>query len=436
MYSLRVPPSRLSTPKVIADPVYGIFDIRPVLPMVETAEFQALADKRQLGMSYLVYPSATHTRRAHSLGAYHATRELADRWIRLGLITRKEGDALAGYALYHDIGHPAFSHVTEDLTGKTNDALSLEIVKRLRKPIEASGVDFKLLVALAAHKNPLHEAVSDKNLGTEKLDYLERDGLYTILSRPVGIDYLRKHILFVKKRLVVDEKGVDSAIETQNFYLKIYKNVYLRKASVIAQRMLQKMVYHLILAREITTDDLVRLTDSELIGIMRVSQSSLVRTLYGYLKTRDLFRETIAVKHARFLNTENKAGKAIARFGLKEKEMERLICAPKLQPKNQDALKFLEQRIAALAKLPREAILVAPVFYPSRFTPKDVTIYTEGGKFESLKKRYPAHVKSMEETGRAYAAFRVCTLERYRKVLGAPRTARRVFELVMREAKR
>src|SRR5271168_5435470 len=129
----------MKSPKVIADPIYGIIDVRPVVPMIDTKEFQALGDKRQLGMSYLTFPSATHTRKAHSLGAYHATRILADRWVEFGLITEREADALAGYALYHDIGHPAFSHVTEDLCGKDNDESSLEIIKRLRKEIEACG---------------------------------------------------------------------------------------------------------------------------------------------------------------------------------------------------------------------------------------------------------------------------------------------------------
>src|SRR5581483_10209986 len=119
-------------------------------------------------------------------------------------------------------------------------------IRRRRREIEACGIDFKLVESFAAHKNPLHVAVSDKNLGMEKLDYLERDGLLTILSRPFGVDDLRAQIYFVDARLAIVEKAVDNAIEVQNYYLKIYKNVYLRKASAIAQRMMQKMVYHLI----------------------------------------------------------------------------------------------------------------------------------------------------------------------------------------------
>src|SRR5580692_3996739 len=59
-------PKKILSPKVVVDPVYGIIDIRPVLAMVETEEFQALGDKRQLGMSHIVFPSATHTRLART----------------------------------------------------------------------------------------------------------------------------------------------------------------------------------------------------------------------------------------------------------------------------------------------------------------------------------------------------------------------------------
>jgi uncharacterized protein len=280
----------MKTPKVIADPIYGIIDVRNVLPMIETREFQALDDKRQLGMSYLTFPSATHSRKAHSLGAYHATRELCDRWIKRKFITAREGDALAAYALYHDIGHPPFSHVTEPLCTlpkevakgipkgmSMNSALSFAIIQRRKKEIEACGVDFKLVEDFAAHRNPLHLAVSDKNLGMEKLDYLERDGLFTILSRPIGVDYLRAHIYWVDGRLAVDEKAVDNAIEIQNYYLKIYKNVYLRKSSAIAQRMMQKMVHHMIAGGELTSETLVELTDSELVGMMRFSKNKIVQ---------------------------------------------------------------------------------------------------------------------------------------------------------------
>jgi uncharacterized protein len=449
----------IKTPKVVVDPIHGIIDIRPVLKLVETREFQSLGDKRQLGMGHLVFPSATHTRKAHSLGAYHVTRELADGWIKLGFINKKEGDALAAYALLHDIGHPAFSHVTESLctipkeAGRgsgagaragadatkmsINSALSLAIIRRLEKEITASGIDFKLVEAMATHKNPLYLAVSDKNLGMEKLDYLERDGFYTILSRPVGLEYLRHHIYFIDGKLTIDEKVVDNAIDVQNYYLKIYKNVYLRKTSAIAQRMVQKMVYHLIIAGEVRRDELVDLTDSELTGIMRLSKDPFVRTTYELLRRRDLFREAIVIRPKQFADPE-RAGKNITVFGASESQMKRLMKNPRYTEKNQEGLAAIEDAIATLAGLPKNSVLITPIHSTDRFEAQDITIYQgQGGRaggnkeLASLKARYPAHFKNIEEVAQTYLAFRVCTTEKYRSRLSEPKVAKKVLALLM-----
>jgi HD superfamily phosphohydrolase len=431
---------RTKTPKVIADPIYGIIDIRPVLPMVETEEFQILGDKRQLGMAYLTFPSATHSRKAHSLGSYHATRELADRWLKRGFINGTQADALAGYALYHDIGHPAFSHVTETLCAQpkgtagmsVNSALSFIFIQKLKANIKACGIDFALLERMAHHADPLAAAVSDKNLGMEKLDYLERDGFYTILSRPVGVDYLRQHIYFIDGKIAIDEKAIDNAIEAQNYYLKIYKNVYLRKTSAIAQRMVQKMTHYLILAGELRREELPILTDSELIGRCNASKDPFVRATYALLRRRDLFREAIVLRPEKFAYAASSSGKPIATFGVKTAVMRRLAQNQKLRPKNQDELAFAEEEIAALAGLPKSSALITPIDGQERFSGQDILIYQGAHKkLASLKKRYPAHFKNIEEVAESYVTFRICTTEKYRKVLSSPKIAKRVFEYLV-----
>lgn len=426
---------KIYTPKVIADPVYGIFDIRPMLPMVETEEFQSLGEKKQLGLAHFIFPSATHTRKAHSLGAYNATRELANLWLSLKLINESQALALSAYALYHDIGHPAFSHVTEALCPKDNDEMSAEIIERLAGPIAATGADPKAVLKLARHEDPLYLAVHDKNIGMEKLDYLERDGLNTILSRPSGIDYLRKHIYFINGELMIDEKVVDNAIEVQNFYLKMYKNVYLRKASVIAQRMLQKTVHHSILSGELKATDLGALTDGELIGIVRTSENPVARTLYDHFKQRDLFREAITLRHQDFVGSYNPTGKSIAVVGISTPEMELLIDSPKLSTANQIDLGSLEKKISELADIPFEEILAVPVFNAWRFKSKDIKVYSEGGGPQSLMERFPAHFKNLEEVSKSYAAFRICTTEKHRDKLSSKDLSQKVIDLLFNFAK-
>jgi len=418
--------------KLVTDPICGIIDFSRVLPMVEAREFQALADKRQLGMTYLVFRSALHTRFNHCLGAYYAMCILADKWLLQGVITKEERDALVAYALYHDIGHPAFSHVTEDFCELDDDEMTVDLIQNiLRGVIEACGINSELVEALAKHENPLYLAVHDKNLGMEKLDYLERDGFYTLNSRPPGIDYLRNYIYFVDGRVAIDEKVVEHALDTTTFYMKMYKEVYFRKALVVAQRMFHKAVYHLILAKELFPPDLPGMTDSELLALMITSQDNVVRDMYRCLRERKLFKEAIVIRSEELVGETRVADKDIKVFGVSREDMGRLVEAPLLQKKNQAGLTRLEDTISEAAGLPKGNVLVVPVFNPERFRAKDVMIYGSDKKLHSLRERRPAHFDSMEETARSYAALRICVREEYRRVMSSPKIAKEVLRLVL-----
>lgn len=65
--------------KVITDPIHGdIFVTRLEQAFLDTPPMQRLRRVRQLGTTHLVYPGATHTRFAHSLGAVRAVQDLLD----------------------------------------------------------------------------------------------------------------------------------------------------------------------------------------------------------------------------------------------------------------------------------------------------------------------------------------------------------------------
>ncbi len=417
--------------KIVSDPISGIIDIGSVLPIVESKQFQALSDKRQLGMTYLVFRSAMHSRLVHSLGAYHATKILMGRWFMGSIVTEDERRATNVYALLHDIEHPAFSHVTEDFCAISHDDMRLRIIRELRPEIEACDINFGLVEAMAMHKHPLYLAVSDKNLGMEKLDYLERDGFYTLLSRPVGVAYLRNYIYHVDGQVVVDEKAVEHTLDVLDFYMKMYKEVYFRKSLVIAQRMFHKAVYHLICGGELNPGSLPSMTDSELLGLMFLSKDKTVQTLYGCLRERRLFKEGIVIRPETLIGETRIASKPIAVHGVSSEQMQRLVHSPILQKGNQAGLENLEREIARVAHLPKDSVLVVPVFNPERFVAKDVMIYGSGGKLHSLRERRPRHFDSMEETARSYSALRVCVPEDYRQVISSPLIAEKVVEQIM-----
>jgi len=78
--------------------------------VTQTRQFQRLFHLKQLGLAYLVYPAATHTRGAHSIQCLlEASRILA----ALG-IAEADAEDVRMAALLHDIGHIPFSHTLED----------------------------------------------------------------------------------------------------------------------------------------------------------------------------------------------------------------------------------------------------------------------------------------------------------------------------------
>ena len=104
--------------KIVVDSIHGDIELNDdEWRIVDTASFQRLRSIKQLGMGHLVYPNATHTRFAHSLGVFGIMQRIlqtAQRNKLKGLTKTRDAD-LRKAALLHDVGHYPYSHLLEGI---------------------------------------------------------------------------------------------------------------------------------------------------------------------------------------------------------------------------------------------------------------------------------------------------------------------------------
>lgn len=186
----------------LRDPVHGLIVFRGdnqldrlAWALIETPEFQRLRRIRQLGVSDFVFPSATHTRFAHSVGVFHTARTLI-RVIEREIGERydpKRAEVAVIAALLHDLGHGPLSHAFQDVeisrgVHKPHEQWSAEIIRnpngRIRGLLEAHrpGRDLSGEVAnLLEADDPtdIYHAVVSSAFDADRLDYLRRDRLMT-----------------------------------------------------------------------------------------------------------------------------------------------------------------------------------------------------------------------------------------------------------------
>ena len=233
--------------KIINDPIYGFIKIESqiIYDLMNHKYFQRLRRISQLGLSYLVYPGAQHTRFQHALGSLHLMDKAIQQLTNKGHeITSKEQEALRISILLHDIGHGPFSHALENiLVNEINhEKITLMFMKQLN--VEFDG---KLSLAIEIFKNTykkkfLYQLVSSQ-LDMDRLDYLKRDSFYTgVTDGNIGTERIINMLNVANGNLVIEEKGIYSI---EKFILArrlMYWQVYLHKTVISSENMLIKLI--------------------------------------------------------------------------------------------------------------------------------------------------------------------------------------------------
>lgn len=205
--------------KYVRDPIHGSIVLSAAeARLIDSGPVQRLRGIFQVGLAWLAYPSARHSRFEHSLGVRHVAGRILDRLeARRGARYAPEHRAaVLAAALTHDIGHGAFSHASEGIIAEhpvyagqlePGDAYSHEVVgaallvhEPLCSLLRELGAEPSIVAALVRQRDCDRQALLAAGLPSEllgivsgpldadKLDYFARDSYFSGLASLVDLE--------------------------------------------------------------------------------------------------------------------------------------------------------------------------------------------------------------------------------------------------------
>lgn len=316
--------------KIIHDAVHGSIRFEGItLKLLETPELQRMSGIKQLGLGYLVFPGANHTRLEHSIGVSYMAGEMAS---HLNLEPH-EVTLVKVAGLLHDIGHPPFSHTLEyilhEKLGKDHMEITAEIIKgnidvideeiegreRIYEIVSDEGFSPEKIadIILGKYSAPEYEQtyliqpdkrpseggknyitqIINSYLDSDQLDYLLRDSHYTGVAHGIiDVHRILNTIRIYKGNLVVDKKGVNALEGLLVARALMYSSVYFHKTARIAEVMLSKAVESLEMDNWL---DIYKMSDSDLLSLL-LNAGGYAREIAIRIKYRRLFKKALVVR--------------------------------------------------------------------------------------------------------------------------------------------
>jgi len=271
----------------IRDSLHGYIELNnEEKSILDTPEMQRLRRIRQLGLSSLVYPSATHTRFQHSLGVMYIAGQFAE---SLELSEERTRE-LRVAGLLHDSGHGPFSHASEmvaEKKGVSHEEMSCQVVERLENHYS---VDPDRVKKIIQGELEIGQIVAG-DIDSDRMDYLLRDAHSSGLEHGnIDIDTIIRLAQIDSRRLVFNHKAVQAleSLFTARFHM--IKSLYKHHASTIAEKMLQRSLENFLNNRSL--NELMSLDDYEAHCQLLNSKGSSEK-IYRRITDRNLYKRAL-----------------------------------------------------------------------------------------------------------------------------------------------
>ena len=270
----------------IRDVIHGDIDINEdiFIDLIETKEFQRLRNIKQIGLSYVSFPTAEHSRFSHSIGVYHLATRMIEVLENKTNIDLDDSDCLSLRiaCLLHDVGHGAFSHTSEEFFGFNHEQYSIDIIKssdtQINQVLNKYNPNLIDTVVSFIKKDHPHNILNEILSGTvdvDRMDYLLRDSYFAgVKYGEVDIDRLFNVIDIKENQLVFHEKGLKAVEDFIMSRYNMFSQVYLNK----------KALAYEVLVREILAE------------LKKLSTTNLAQLPNGVNKLLPFFNNQVSVK--------------------------------------------------------------------------------------------------------------------------------------------
>ena len=244
----------------------------------------------------------------------------------------------------------------------------------------------------------------DKNMGMDKLDYLDRDVFHTGFGQRPDIKSVFDYLSFIKGNLVIDKKSLEAAKQMQRLYLYMYKEFYLHKSSQINQRFLEKMIATWMKLEKMNPGKLWLMNDYELLAHIYKHKNPALQLMYRSFRNRDLPKTGLVIRLKDHQSKERISGKKIRVIGEEKEFFDKFAKYSSFKE-----LEKLENSIGREFGVDPYKIIIVPMITPWRFVPEDI-LYHDNGIIYSLKQTSPGYFEVMRAETRDYVAIRVCVI--------------------------
>lgn len=275
----------------VQDAIHGYIDVTDLEErVVDTPEMQRLRRIRQLGFSQLVYPSATHSRFEHSLGALHLAGRFAD---ALNL-DEDEAQRLRLAALLHDVGHGPFSHAADFIFSEedmSHEDYSQRKIRngRIGDVLRDAGVDPEAVCSLIRGEGQLGSIIAG-HIDVDRMDYLMRDAHYTgVAYGTIDAGTIIRASRTTDNALAFHEKYVNALESLLTARYLMITAVYGHRTSRVGARMFREAFQVLREEKGLSVDELAEFDEPAIVMAFRNGPEP-ARELIRRIEDRDLYK--------------------------------------------------------------------------------------------------------------------------------------------------